>query len=111
MTAISEIQRARCVCIQKKNVKRFYIKKSGHLGKSKTIIVTFLYTKSKTLYVTQFFMKMLKLVFIQKSLHFALRDVFLYKKLDNPQKARQCALRFYIQKYAHFASHNFSLNF
>ena len=37
-------------------------------------------------------------IFIQKAWHFALREIFIYKKLDTSQKARQFAIRFYIQK-------------
>ena len=48
---------------------------------------------------------------IQKALHFALRDVFIHKKLDTSQKARQFAIRFYIQKSRTFALRDFSLNF
>ena len=45
-------------------------------------------------------MKFLKLEFIyeQKVLHFALRDVFIYKNPNNSKKARQFALRFLIYK-------------
>ena len=50
-------------------------------------------------------------IYIQKSSHFALRDVFLYKKQDTSQKARQFAIRFYIQKSGTFALLDFSLNF
>ena len=35
-------------------------------------------------------------IYIPKAWHFALRDVLIYKKPDNLQKARQFALRFYI---------------
>ena len=35
---------------------------------------------------------------IQKSWHFALRDFFIYKKSDTPQKVRQFALGFLIYK-------------
>ena len=48
---------------------------------------------------------------MQKSWHFALRDVFIYKKLDTSQKGRQFAIRFYIQKSGTCALHDFSLNF
>ena len=37
-------------------------------------------------------------IYIQKAWHFALRDVFIYKKVHTSQKARQFAIRFYIQK-------------
>ena len=50
-------------------------------------------------------------IYIQKAWHFALRDVFMHKKLDTSQKARQFAIRFYIQKSGTFALRDFSLNF
>ena len=82
MTPISERQPARFNKYIKKKFLNVYIymQKARHFAKSKTICVTFLLTKSLTLYVTRFFMKFLKLAFIyiQKALHFALRDV-LYK--------------------------------
>ena len=69
-----------------------------HFEKRKTISVTFLYTKRRTIYFTLFFMKFLKLAFIyKKAWHFALRDVFIYKNPDTSQKAQQFALCFYIQ--------------
>ena len=53
MTSISERQRAPFnIYKKKKNTKRFYIQKSRHFAKRKTICVTFLYTKIETLYVT-----------------------------------------------------------
>ena len=36
-----------------------------------------------------------------------LRDVFIYKKPDTFQKARQFPLRFYIQKAVHFTLRDF----
>ena len=83
MTPISEIQRA-CLYIYKKqkNANRFKdMQKSRHFAKSKTIYNTFLFTKGQTLYVTQFSMQFLKLVFIytQKAWNFALREGFIYK--------------------------------
>ena len=39
-------------------------------------------------------------IYIQKSWHFALREVFIYKQLDTLQKARQFAIRFYIKNPA-----------
>ena len=57
----------------KKIEKRFYIQKVRHFSKSKTIPVTFLYSKSPTLYFTQFFMKFLKLAFI-----FEMHDTLYY---------------------------------
>ena len=47
-------------------------------------------------------------IYIQKKRHFALLDVFIYKKPDTSQKARQLfALRFYIQKPGHFVLRDF----
>ena len=40
-----------------------------------------------------------------------LRNVFIYKKRDTFQKARQFPLRFYIQKAIHFTLRDFSWNF
>ena len=50
-------------------------------------------------------------IYMQKSWQFSLRDVFIFKKLDSSEKAREFALRFYIQNSGHFALRNFSLNF
>ena len=50
-------------------------------------------------------------MFIQKAWRFALRNVFIYKNLGTSQKARQFAIRFYIQKSGIFSLRNFSLNF
>ena len=59
-----------------------YVQKARHFAKIKTICVTFLFTKSQTLYIKQFFMMFLKLAFLyrKKSQHFALRDVLIYQK-------------------------------
>ena len=91
-----------------------YIQKARHFSKSKTISVTFLFTKIQTHYVTRFFMKFLKLAFksIQKAWQFALRDVFIYKNPDTSKKSRQLALSFlYIKKSWHFVLLKFSWNF
>ena len=50
-------------------------------------------------------------IYIQKAWHSALRDVFISKKLDNSQKARQFPLRFYIQKAIHLTLGDFHENF
>ena len=83
VTATIERQHARLYMYKKKKIaKRFNIKKSRQLAKSKTISVTFLYTKIWTLYVTRFFMKFLKLAFIYKK-DDTLRYVrFLYTKIQ-----------------------------
>ena len=59
MTPIKEIQCAHFYIYKnQKNCETFiYIQKSRHIAKSKTICVTFLFTKIQTLNVTQFFMK------------------------------------------------------
>ena len=100
MTAISERQRARFYIYKKhKNAIQFYVQKAIHFSKIKKICVPFLYTKSKTLYVTRFFMKILNLEFIYtKSMTLCVSDAFIFKNPDTLQKARQFALRFYIQK-------------
>ena len=40
-----------------------------------------------------------------------IRNVFIYKKSDTLQKARQFLLYFYIQKAIHFTPRDFSWNF
>ena len=71
---------------------------------------TFIYTKSKKIAKRFYIQKVIHLtlwdfheifevgIYIQKAWHFALRDVFIYKKLDTSQKGRQFAIRFCIQK-------------
>ena len=93
MTIIIERQRARLYTQKTKKIaKRFYIQKARNFSKSKTLSVTFLHTKSQTLYVTQFHEIFEVGIYIQKASHFALRDVFMYKKLDTSQKTRQFAI-------------------
>ena len=83
----------------KKTAKHFYVQKARHFTKSKTISVTFLYTKIMKLYVTRFSMKFLKVgIYIQTVWKFALSDVFICKKPDTSQKARQFALSFIYKK-------------
>ena len=97
------------IYIQKaKKLRNIYIYR-----KIKTICVTFLLTKSRTLYVTRFFIIFLKLefIYIQKAWHFALHDVFIYKKLDTSKKARQFTLRILYKKAWNFALRNFPWNF
>ena len=76
MTAIRKIQ-GLCFYIYKKQKKRetFYIQKSINFGKARQYLLR-IYMKSKTLYVTQFFMKILYLAFISKN-HDNLRYVTL----------------------------------
>ena len=66
------------------NAKRFYKQKKRHFSKSKTMSITFLYTKSLTLYVTRFFMK-----FWNGNLYTKSMTLFVMWCL-------------YIQKYTHF---------
>ena len=82
----------------KKVVKRFYIQKSGHFTQSKTISVTFLYTKIETLYVTQFFMEILKLTILYKkhdTLHYV---TFLYTKIQTLSKKQDNLRSVFIYK-------------
>ena len=71
----------------------------------------FIYKEHDTLRYAIFHENSEVVICIKKSWHFTLRDVFIYKKTETSQKARQFALRFYIQKSGHFALRNFSLNF
>ena len=102
MTTISERQRAHFYIYKKqKNAKRLYkYTKSQTLCKKQDNLCYVFIHKKQTLYVRQFFMKFLKLAFkyMQKSLHFALHDVFMYKKIDTSKRARQSALRFLYTK-------------
>ena len=80
MTNISEIESAHFIYTKRKRKCETFIykQKSRHFEKSKTICVTFLFTKIQTLYVMRFFMKFLKLAFIyQKHDTFCSVD-FLY---------------------------------
>ena len=86
---------SRCFSIQKTRQRplRFYIQKAGHFmlqdftWKFRT---SHLYTKSVTICV---------------------RWLIISKNIDTSQKARQFALRLYIQKSWHFVLRDFSLNF
>ena len=78
---------------KQKNAKRFYIQKARHFVKGKTISVMFLFTKSKTLYVTIFFMKFLKLAFIYKNYDTLRYMIFLYTKIQTLRK-KQDNLRY-----------------
>ena len=92
--------------------------------------MTFLYTKSLTLHKKQDNIRYIFInktqgtlryaifhenfefgIFLQEACHFALRDVFIYKKPDTSPTARHFALRFYIRKLGHFALLDFSLTF
>ena len=88
----------------------YHIKKAKHFAKSKRISVTFLYTKIRTLYIPQFFMKILKFAFIYKK-HDTLHYVkFLYTKIQTLRKKQDklpyvlytkiwtlCVTRFFIE--------------
>ena len=80
MSAISKRQHARLYIQEEKNTRNVSIYKNPDtLQKSKTVSVTF-YIEMQTIYVTQFFIKMLNLAFIYKN-HDTLRYVtFLYTK-------------------------------
>ena len=87
------------IYIKQKNAKRFYKQKSRDFVKSKTISVTFIYTRIRTLYVTQFSMSFLKL-----------RD-YLYKNARHFAKIKTICVTFCIQKPRLCALHDLSLNF
>ena len=91
MTAIIERQRARLYTQKAKKLRNvFYIQKVIHLT------------------LRDFYETFEVGIYIQKAWHFALGDVYIYKKLDTSQKARQFAEggeTFYIKKTMHFAWH------
>ena len=106
--------RRRRICPSGSSRLYIYIQKARHFSKSKTICVTFLFTKIQTLCVMRFFMKYLKLefIYIQKAWHFALRDVFIYQNPDTSKKSKTiCVMFFYIKKAWYFALHDFSWYF
>ena len=76
------------------------MQKARHFAKSTTICVKFLFKKIQTIYFTRFFMKSVKFTFIyiQKALHFALHDVFIYKKPDTSKIAKNIASHFLYAK-------------
>ena len=88
MTTISERQRARYYIYKRQNKFEtfIYIQKSRHFAKSKTICVTFLFTKIHTLHVTQFSMGFLKLAFIYKNQDTLRYVTFLYTKIQALRK-------------------------
>ena len=90
----------------------FIYKNPDNFQKSKIICVTFLYTKSKKLYVARIFYENVEvLIYIQKEWHFALHDVFIYKKPDTSQKATKFALHFLYTKIRTLCDTQFSIEF
>ena len=92
-----------------------YIQKAGQFSKSKTICVTFLFTKSQTLSVYAIFRVIFETginLYIQKLWHFALCHVFIYNKPETSEKSKTiCVTFFYMQETWHFALRDFSWNF
>ena len=82
----------------KKNAKHVHIQITRHFEKINTICVTFLYTKDQTLYVTRFFMKILKLSFIYKNNDTLLYVTFLYTKDRHFEKSKTISLTFLYTK-------------
>ena len=95
----------------KKTDKRFYIQKNGHFAKINTIPVIFLYTKIKTLYFTQFFMKILNFSFIYKN-HDTLRYMtFLCTKPHKFLQKQDNFCYFFIYKKWTFCVTRFFIKF
>ena len=113
MTAISKRQHARLYTYKNpKHLRNVFIYKNPvPLQKERQFPLHFLYTNSPTLYVTQFFMKFLKLAFILKNMTHCVKWNFYIQNPNTSQKLRQLALRFYIQKAGHLALRNFLLSF
>ena len=87
MTSIGERQRTRFCINKKQNIaKRLYVQKSVHFAKSTTICFTFLYKKTRTLYITRFFKKILILEFIYKNYDTLRYMTFLYTKMYTLRK-------------------------
>ena len=112
MTAIIERQRARLYTQKaKKSRNVFLYKKPDTFQKARQFPLRFYIQKAIHLTLRDFHDIFEVGIYIQKAWHFELREVFIYKKLDTSQKAKQSAIRFYIQKSGTFALRNFSLNF
>ena len=81
-------------------MKRLYIytKSQTIRKKQDNFRYAFIYKQLDTLRYTIFHETSEISICIQKSWQFALREFFIYKKLDTSQKARQFALRFFIYK-------------
>ena len=102
MTANIERQRA-CFYIhkkQKKLPKTFIYKKPETFQKARQFLLRHINKNPYTLRYAIFHEIFEVGIYIQKAWHFALLDVYIYKKLDTSQKARQFAIRFYIQNPA-----------
>ena len=79
--------------------------------KIQTMSVTFLYTKSKTLYLTRFFMKILKLAFIYKN-HDTLRHMTFYiENLDTFTKSKTICVTFFNTKIRTLCVKQFFIEF
>ena len=93
-----------------KTMRNVFIYKNPHtFQKARQFPFGFIYKKPDTLCYA-IFIKFKLGNYIQKAWHFVLREVFIYKKPDNFQKARPFPLHCYIQRFGHFALRNFLLN-
>ena len=89
----------------------FIIQKSRHFAKSKTISITCLFTKCRTLYDTRFSWNFWISRLFTRSMTLCVTWRFLYfKKRFTSKKSRQFSIYFYIQKSGHFALRDFLLN-
>ena len=76
-----------------------------------TICVTFLYTKSKTLYVTRFFIKNSSWHLYRKSMTVCATWRFYIQKARHFAKSKTICVTFLCTKSGHFVLRDFSLNF
>ena len=84
-----------------------YTKIQTHFKKQHNFRSIFIYKKQDTLRYSMFHKFFEVEIYIQLSWHFALSEVFIYKRPESSQKERQSALRFYIQKSGHFTLRDF----
>ena len=95
MTAIIERQRGRIYKQKAKKSKNFFIyKKPDTFQKARQFPLRFYIQYAIHLTLRGFHKNFEVGIYIQKASHFALGDVFIYKKLDTSQKASQFAIRF-----------------
>ena len=112
MTAIVKRQRERFYTHKSKKLRNVLTYKTPYtFQKARQFPLRFLYTKIISFKLRDFSWIFEVGIFIQKSWHFTLRDVFIYKKLDTSPKSKTICYTFLYTKIRHFVLRDFSLNF
>ena len=108
MTSINERQGAHLYTQKSKKCETFLYTKGQTLFKKQDNFCYVLYTKSQTMYVTQFFAKILNLAFINKKHAYV---TFIYKKVRHFAKRNRICVTFLYTKSVQFGLSDFLLNF